>query len=283
MMGNSSVVPPAWPQKAPVVVFVNVALEGWTDDSAPGIGPMGNPLRPGVLDTQAQSWAEYGPRVGMDRILEVLDRYQIRATVFTSGIIADRYPALVQRIADAGHDLCAHSWAQNIIPVYLPEAEERENIARTRQAIAAASGTPPVGWCSPRGTPSPHTFPLLVQQGFQWHMDAFDREVPYWQPAGGGQLLAIPFTMEINDMPLYVRYGNPPGAYYETFRRMIGGWYQYHREPCTFDVTIHAHVFGRPFGLAEFSQVLDDLRRIEWITLCTHAEVAAWYQAAKVR
>ena len=66
-------------------------LEGWSDDSAPGIGPMGNPPKAGVLDLQARSWAEYGPKVGAWRLLDML-RADVRAVFYVSGILAERYP-----------------------------------------------------------------------------------------------------------------------------------------------------------------------------------------------
>src|SRR5215208_3181309 len=80
--------PPGWPDGKPLALSVSVMLEGWTDDSAPGIGPMGNPLRAGVLDLQARSWAEYGPKVGAWRLLDILQRLDVRSVFYVSGILA---------------------------------------------------------------------------------------------------------------------------------------------------------------------------------------------------
>lgn len=95
---KKQVTPTGWPDGKRLAVFVNIPLEGWTDDSAPGIGPMGNPLKPGYLDTQGQTWAKYGPTTGMPRLLDILRKKKVRATVYTSGIIAERYPELAKRI-----------------------------------------------------------------------------------------------------------------------------------------------------------------------------------------
>src|ERR1700687_5666948 len=92
--------PAGWPDDRPLALSVSVMLEGWTDDSAPGIGPMGNPLKAGVLDLQARSWAEYGPRVGAWRILDLLAAAEVRAVWYVSGIVAERYPTLIAAIAD---------------------------------------------------------------------------------------------------------------------------------------------------------------------------------------
>jgi hypothetical protein len=83
MSGNS--LPAGWPEARSLAVAVNVMLEGWTDDSAPGIGPMGNPLKPGILDLQARSWAEYGPKTGAWRLLDLLAAAGVR------GLVRQRY------------------------------------------------------------------------------------------------------------------------------------------------------------------------------------------------
>src|SRR5258706_5495553 len=95
-------VPAGWPADKPLALSINIMLEGWTDDAAPGIGPMGNPLKAGVLDLQARSWAEYGPKTGAWRILDLLAAAEVRAVWYVNGIVADRYPALIQAIADQG-------------------------------------------------------------------------------------------------------------------------------------------------------------------------------------
>ena len=95
--------PAGWPAGRPLAVSVSVMLEGWAEGSAPGIGPMGNPLKPGVPDLQALSWAEYGPKVGAQRLLDLLDRDGVRAVFYTSGVVAERYPDLPAAIAARGH------------------------------------------------------------------------------------------------------------------------------------------------------------------------------------
>ena len=82
----------------PLAISVSVMLEGWTDDSAPGIGPMGNPLKAGVLDLQARSWADYGPKVGAWRLLDILHKLDVRAVFYVSGLLAERYPELMKAI-----------------------------------------------------------------------------------------------------------------------------------------------------------------------------------------
>jgi peptidoglycan/xylan/chitin deacetylase (PgdA/CDA1 family) len=101
-------VPKDWPAGRTLAVSVSVMLEGWAEGSAPGIGPMGNPLKPGITDLQALSWAEYGPKVGAWRLLDLLDHQGVKAVFYTSGVVAERYPDLPAAIATRGHTVAAH-------------------------------------------------------------------------------------------------------------------------------------------------------------------------------
>ena len=259
-----------WPQDRPLAVAVNVMLEGWTDDAAPGIGPMGNPLKAGVLDLQARSWAEYGPKTGAWRLLDLFAAMEVRAVWYVSGIVAERYPALIEAIAKAGHPIAAHGWSQHIIPAYQSAEEEEADLKRCTAVLGA-----PQGWLSPRCTPSARTTALLAEAGFRWHADIFDSDMPYVVERGGRKIVAMPFTMEVNDMPLYIRYGSEPAAFSAVFGRIVGNWKALGNRPGCLDITVHAHVFGRPYGLIELREAVAIARRADWARLTDHASLAA--------
>jgi hypothetical protein len=266
--------PKGWPADRPLAVSVSVMLEGWTDESAPGIGPMGNPLKSGTLDLQARSWAEYGANVGAWRLLEVLDKAGAKAVFYTSGILAERHPELMRAIVEAGHGVEAHGWGQNIIPATQTREQEAHDIERCMEAITASSGRRPEGWLSPRCTPSAATSELLAGAGFAWHADFFDQDLPRRLETKAGPLAAVPFTMEVNDMPLYVRYGAEPEAFTRIFERIAAGWPRLGRPAACLDITVHAHVFGRPYGAIEFLATLEAAKRNGDIWLTTHRELA---------
>lgn len=273
MRGEASVNPPSlprgWPAERPLAVAVNVMLEGWTDDAAPGIGPMGNPLKPGVLDLQARSWAEYGPKTGAWRLLDLFAAEQVRAVWYVSGIVAERYPELLRAIRAAGHPVAAHGWSQHIIPAYQSAAEEQADLKRCIAALGA-----PQGWLSPRCTPSERTTGLLAEAGFRWHADFFDVDLPRLLEDRARAIVAMPFTMEVNDMPLYVRYGSEPAAFSAIFARIADNWRRLGNRPGCLDITVHAHVFGRPYGLVELAETIAIARRHEWAHLTDHARLA---------
>ena len=277
-MPPSSLPPSGWTK--PLALSVSVMLEGWTDDSAPGIGPMGNPLKAGVLDLQARSWAEYGPKVGAWRLLDILQKLDVRAVFYVSGLLAERYPELMKAIVAGGHGVAAHGWGQNIIPSYQTDEEEARDLERCLKAIGTAAGQRPMGWLSPRCTPSNRTSALLAKSGFDWHADFFDSDLPYRHETANGAIAAVPFTMEVNDMPLYVRYGAEPEAFTRILERIVGSWPRLGRPAGCLDITVHAHVFGRPFGAIEFMNCLEAARRYEeWAWLTDHRRLAALCKA----
>ena len=267
--------PPGWPADKPLAISVNVMLEGWAEGSAPGIGPMGNPLKPGVTDLQALSWAEYGPKVGAWRLLDLLDREHVWAVFYTSGVVAEHYPDLPAAITASGHAVAAHGWSQGTLPAYQSEDAERDDIARCVAVLRRAAGQRPGGWLSPRCTPSAHTSRLLARAGFRWHADTFDADLPYNIDTPDGPLVGMPFTMEVNDMPLYVRYGNEPDAFTRTLARIVEGWDRLGNPAACLDITVHAHVFGRPYGAIALLDSLALVRRHDHCWLTDHAQLAA--------
>jgi hypothetical protein len=270
--------PAAWPHGRAIAVSVSVMLEGWSDGAAPGIGPMGNPLKAGVLDLQARSWADYGPNVGAWRLLDVLAGAGVTAVFYTSGIVAERHPRLMRAIVDSGHTVAGHSWAQEIIPATQTRDDEARDLQRCIAVLESTTGQRPRGWLSPRCTPSAATAELLAAAGFTWHADYFDEDVPRRIDTAAGSLVAMPFTMEVNDMPHSVRYGNLPAEFTATFERIVTEWPAPDERPYCLDITVHAHVFGRPFGAIEFTKTLAFARKhAERVWLTDHAALAALY------
>jgi hypothetical protein len=273
--------PPGWPAARPLAVSVSVMLEGWAAPDAPGTGPMGNLLKPGVADLQARSWADYGAKVGAWRLLDLLDQERARAVFYTSGVVAQQYPGLPAAIAARGHPVAAHGWSQGTLPAYLTPAEEATEIERCVDVITATTGRPPRGWLSPRCTPSALTSELLAARGFGWHADMFDRDLPYLIETSSGILLGMPFTMEVNDMPLYVRYGNEPDAFTRTLARIVEGWPRLGSPHACLDITVHAHVFGRPYGALALLDTLAVVKRSPHCWLTNHAQLAALWADSK--
>ena len=252
----SALLPASWPAGRTLAVSVSVMLEGWSEGAAPGVGPMGNVLKAGTLDLQGRSWADYGAKAGAWRLLDILAAERVTAVFYVSGVLAEQYPDLMRAIVAGGHKLAAHGWSQHIIPATQDEAAEKVDIDRCIAVLTETSGTRPHGWISPRCTPSAHTTELLRAASLTWHSDFFDEDLPRVVQTMTGPITAVPFTMEVNDMPMSVRYGNEPEAYTRTLQRILEGWPDLPARPACLDITVHAHVYGRPMGAIEFARSL---------------------------
>lgn len=244
----------AWPGGRKVAVVFNLAFERWSDGKAPPLGPMGNPLPAGTFDTNALSWGAFGSVRGIDRLLRILERQAVRASVMTSGAFAESAPATVRRIAEEGHEIVAHAWAQDVIPARLGVEDVRLDIRKTTDALATASGRPVRGWISPRGTPHADGARLLLEAGYQWQGDVFDDDRPYIQDFDQGSLAAIPLTMEVNDLPHAMRYGRSPRQFVELFDDTLRAALALD-EPMVLDVTAHCHCYGHAGGAYAFETI----------------------------
>lgn len=265
-----------WPGGRSVAIVFNVAFEGWSGGRAPGLGPMGNPLPAGVFDTNALSWGGYGAVRGGTRLLRVLDRVGVRASWMVSAVLAEQVPDTVRAVAEAGHEIVAHGYGQEIIPAMLDLAADRANIERSTELLTAVAGLAPVGWISPRGTPGQHTARLLHEAGYVWHGDVFDDDRPYLLDFPGGPLIGIPLTMEVNDLPHAMRYGRSPRQFVETFEDALAGALADPAEAVLIDVTAHAHCYGRPHGAGAYQAIATQVGARDDVWVATRAEIAQY-------
>ena len=263
-----------WPAGRKSAVIFNIAYEAWSDGQAPGIGPMGNVLKPGYFDTNAHSWAAFGLVRGIHRLLAIARKHGIRTSVMVNGVICERDPATVRQLAQTGHEIVNHSWGMDVIPVYLDEAGERANLARNDELLAQTAGVAPRGWISPRGTGSPITSRLLAEAGYLHHGDVNDDDRPYVMDFGGGRrIVGIPLTMDVNDLPICIRYGHGPRHMLEVFEDSFAAM---RREdaPLMLDVTAHTHVLGRPSGAWVYDEIMERVKRTDDVWICTREQMA---------
>ncbi len=262
-----------WPEGKRIAVIFNVCLEAWSDGKAPGISPMGNPLPPGVLDTMAISWASYGYKTGIYRVLESFRRHGVKGSFMINAIIAELAPSAVKAVAEGSHEILSHSYAMDIIPALLSNEEEHKNIERCTALLEKVSGQKIRGWLSPRGTSRRETPKLLAEAGYTWYGDVFDADLPYVLDFGGKKLVAIPLSYDVNDMPS-MKYGNPPKMMLEAFDEVIGIARERDDELRIIDVTNHAHIFGHHRGAHYFEKIIEKAVGSSDIWIGTRAEVA---------
>lgn len=264
-----------WPGGRRLAVIFNIAYEAWSDGQAPGIGPMGNVLKPGFFDTNAHSWASFGLVRGIHRLLDIAQKHGVKTSVMVNGVIGERDPQTIRRLADLGHEIVNHSWGMDVIPVYFDEAGERANFTRNHDILTQTAGVAPSGWISPRGTGSPISSRLLAEAGYIHHGDMNDDDRPYIMDFNGRRIVGIPLTMDVNDLPICVRYGQGARHMLDVFNDTIAAM-RAEQAPLQLDVTAHTHVMGRPSGAWVYDEIMARVKASDDIWVCTREQMARY-------
>ncbi len=263
--------PLSWPGGARIAVMVTVMFESWPEGKAPPYSPMASPLREGTIDRQGFAWAEYGGRAGIWRLLQIFERFGVKATVAANAKSLERHPEAARAIVEQGHEVAGHGYTQDQFMVYLERDEEKALIERCSTLIEQATGRRPVGWASPRMTASPNTAELLAAAGYRWHGDIHDADLPVRVVTPTGELVGLPHS-EFTDNR--VMRGSPrdfQSVYVDTFDFLYR-----HEAPALLNLTVHAHWGGRPPMAAVLSQVLEHFTRTPGVWFARHDEVADW-------
>ncbi len=202
--------------------------------------PMGVPLLP---DVPNWAWHEYGMRVGFWRFLETLNARKLKATFAVNGTACELYPEACQAAHEAGWDFMGHGWVQK--PMHRVE-DQKSAIADTIRAIKDFTGKPPRGWESPGLTETDETLDLLAEAGIEYVADWVMDEQPLPLKTRAGEIVSVPYTVEINDVVISAVQQQPSD---EIFRR---GRDQFDRlyldgktAPRVMAISIHPYLTGR--------------------------------------
>jgi allantoinase len=188
-----------WPDGCRIAFTVTLVLDYWElapPDDASSDPRIVSPLGKFVPDWLTWSHRLYGARVGIFRILEVLDRFNLKPSVALGTEAAKRYPELVDALSRRDACFMAHGdYATRRITSRM--ADERGFIAAARDGIRVATGQTPTGWCGQDFNESADTPGLLTEAGFHYTTDWANDDRPYLLD---GSLLALPPQPEWNDL-----------------------------------------------------------------------------------
>ncbi|HEY2991089.1 MAG TPA: polysaccharide deacetylase family protein [Candidatus Binatia bacterium] len=259
----------SWPNDNRLVVLPTVMFESWSEGKAPPYSPMTTSLKPGTVDRLGVSWAEYGGKTGIWRLMRVLDEFKVRATVCVSGKAAEEFHEAARQLHRHGHELAGHSYTQDLILPYLGPEEEREVILRCTRIIERITGAKPQGWFSPVAAPTEHTAQYLAAEGFLWHGDYNDTDLPYRLKTTQGTLVAIPHSDFTDNRVLRTS----PRDFFQVYKDTFD--FLYRAEPMgMINLTVHAHFGGRPLMSAMLAEILRYMKGFPGVWFARHDEVA---------
>ena len=195
----------AWPGGARIALTVTLVLDYWEvapPKEASRDPRIASPLGNFFPDWLTWSQRQYGARVGIFRVLDVLDRFGLTPSVALGAEAARRYPELVDELLRRNACFMAHGdFATRRLTSRMSEAEERAVIAASRDAVAAAVGEAPQGWCGQDFNESARTPALLAEAGFAYTTDWANDDRPFLLgPYDGKHVVALPPQPEWNDL-----------------------------------------------------------------------------------
>ncbi|HNP25641.1 MAG TPA: DUF3473 domain-containing protein [Nitrosomonas sp.] len=155
-----------------------------------------------------ESWDSIPCRIesSMDRILSLLDEKQIKATFFTLGWIAERYPEMIRRMVDNGHELASHGWGHARV-TDLTQAEFKEDISRCKMLLEDISGQVVQGYRAPSFSINNHNLwalDCLAEAGYRYSSSIYPVQHDHYgvpdaprfanYPRGESGILELPVT-----------------------------------------------------------------------------------------
>lgn len=222
---------------------------------------------------------DYGNRVGLWRMFEVMDRHEIRCTVSLSLAVIEMYPAILEAMETRQWEYMSHGLLNTRYHWNYTEAEERAAIAQCCEIHQRLTGRKLRGWFSPAASFTLRTADLVAEAGITYWCDSYHDDQPTPIKVRQGELISIPYTMDINDANIYRQ---PVEA--EEFAQMIVDHFDtLYREGAdngrVMCVALHPYMMGSPQRIRHLDRAIGYIRRHSDAWIATGAEIADWYIA----
>ena len=268
------------PSAGSIIVHLVVNVEHWQFDSSMPRTIITPPHgKETVPDVPNFSWADYGMRAGLPRIIAAIrDRGLPASTSFNAGVI-QAYPQAAEAMHAAGWEFIGHGVHQKSLNESKGESEETL-IAASLDMVERFTGKRPRGWLSPGLRETYDTPELLKKQGVDYVFDWVVDDVPNWMTTRNGPLLSLPYNLEINDSIIYAIERHSSDEMYERLARTLA---LFEREavshPRILAIGLHPHLIGVPHRFASLEKMLDLLMKSSNVCFMNGEQIADWYTA----
>jgi allantoinase len=229
--------------------------------------------RQNARDLLVESAYEYGARIGVWRLLGLLNDRHVPFTVYAVGMALSRNHAAAEAFVACGCDFVDHGWRWFDYHGVDPELE-RGHMRESAATIERLTGVRPAGYFA--GMPSLDTRRLAAEEGYLYDCDAYNDEVPYWVDVGGRRHLVIPHTLDTNDTRLARGLGwAQADDFFVCLRDEFDALYRESAvRPRMMTVALHCRLAGKPARAAAFAKFLDYAMRHEQVWICRRIEIA---------
>ena len=267
------------PGNARIAVWPVINVEEWDLNEPMARTVLPTPQGVSVIpDIPNFGWFDYGLRVGFWRLKQVLDQYGVRATVSLNASVCHSYPMLVEESLKSGWEMLAHGYIQRVIN---REPDERAVIRRTIDTIAESAGAAPRGWMGPGLAETFDTPDVLAEEGIEYIADWCNDDQPYEMNVKSGRLVALPYTVELNDIPIYlIQHHRSP----ELFERAKDHFDTLYREGAdsarVMCISTHPYITGAAHRIRYYDAIFEYMSRFEGVVFMTGSEILDWYNEA---
>jgi allantoinase len=231
-----------------------------------------------IPNVPAFSQRDYGARVGIWRIMEVLERYRVRATVALNSEVCDAYPEIIAEAVGLDWEFMGHNESNTRRLNQIQPEEEKPLIIRSLQRIEQATGKKPVGWLGSGLQETWHTVQHLADAGCKYVADWVNDDQPYLMHVGEKSIVSLNYSLEINDKPAF-EYHNRTAEEFETMiRRQFDVLY---REGAVsgrvMAIALHPYIIGVPYRIDALDAALRYICSHEGVWLATGEEIVDYY------
>ncbi|WP_233234992.1 polysaccharide deacetylase family protein [Bordetella sp. LUAb4] len=247
----------SWPQGKRLAIYLALNIEHFAFGD--GLGHAMTNTLPGI-DPRTFAWRDYGNRVGVWRLLELLDELKAPACHLVNTTIMDYAPAITEAIMARGDEIVGHGRTNAERQGQWWEADEKRVLEEVRDKIMHHTGRAPRGWMGPWMSQSRVTPDLLQETGYKFEMDWPGDDQPIWMKTRQGRLMSMPYSLEINDSPqILVRHHTG-----EDFATMIVHQFeemlrQSERQPLVLGIALHTMIVGQPYRLYALRKALEHI------------------------
>jgi allantoinase len=241
-----------------------------------GAGQGHDPAKLGEPQTHRNySWRDYGNRVGIWRLFDLLDELGLPAGHCTNSLIYDHAPQITDAIRRRGDEVIAHGRtnAENLRGLW--PADEERILREVTDCIARHEGAAPAGWFGAGAYETSHTPDLLQELGYRYLMDWPMDDQPVWMRTRAGRILSIPYPIETDDAQGVIHRRWSAAAFAEAvvdqFDEMLR---QSETHPLVMNVSVHPYVFGQPFRVRQLRRALRHCAGHAAVWYCRPREIA---------
>jgi peptidoglycan/xylan/chitin deacetylase (PgdA/CDA1 family) len=240
----------------------------------------------GMKTPTPTSRGQYGAYVGMPRVLELCDKYKIKATIFVPGWTAEKYPDIVKEAFDKGHEIAHHGWLHEN-PNEMPAQQEEEEFDRGVNVFKSITSQIPKGYRSPAFDLGPNTLNLLKKHNYVYDTSMMAHEYPYIAKDSKGNdtgIVELPVSWELDDaphflfnyFPVYLSSLSNPSKVFEIWKDEFD--YLYEKESF-FCLTMHPQIIARPHRIKLLEKLIQYMMGFPGVWFATHLEAAQDYLA----